>query len=206
MNRQLTLTYAGIRKQNLFAIRYHWLPCRYFVYAAHNSVLFSYTDRQHLGTWINRATDQQGYTLDYAFSLRSTKFALGCILHSALPPTASHFRWFAMARDVLDMTSCEAWILVNTFCMGQLLCAACVVWNQIWHHEGRTGEWKPSPCSREKPLVCVCLAGQDVFLCGFAGALAGALTCGSTLLNRNLHLDAIALAKKTRNLKSKKDN
>lgn len=39
--------------------------------------------------------------------------------------------------------------------------------------------------------------GQDVFLCGFAGALAGALTCGSAILKRNLHLDTIALAKRT---------
>lgn len=35
-------------------------------------------------------------------------------------------------------------------------------------------------------------------LCGFAGALAGALTCGSAILKRNLHLDAIALARKTK--------
>lgn len=42
------------------------------------------------------------------------------------------------------------------------------------------------------------VTGQDVFLCGFAGALAGALTCGSVILNRNLHLDAIALAKRTK--------
>lgn len=35
-------------------------------------------------------------------------------------------------------------------------------------------------------------------MCGFAGALAGALTCGSAILNRNLHLDAIALAKKNK--------
>lgn len=47
------------------------------------------------------------------------------------------------------------------------------------------------------------VTGQDVFLCGFAGALAGALTCGSTILNRNLHLDAIALAKKTKCMNAK---
>lgn len=50
-----------------------------------------------------------------------------------------------------------------------------------------------------------CVAGQDVFLCGFAGALAGALTCGSVILNRNLHLDAISLAKKIKYAKSKED-
>ncbi|XP_049600054.1 all-trans-retinol 13,14-reductase isoform X2 [Syngnathus scovelli] len=42
------------------------------------------------------------------------------------------------------------------------------------------------------------LTGQDVFVCGFAGALAGALVCGSAILRRNLHEDAIALAKKTK--------
>ncbi|KAM6905121.1 all-trans-retinol 13,14-reductase [Xenentodon cancila] len=50
----------------------------------------------------------------------------------------------------------------------------------------------------QTPLRNLYLTGQDVFLCGFAGALAGALTCGSVILNRNLHLDAIALAKRTR--------
>ncbi|XP_062389041.1 all-trans-retinol 13,14-reductase [Sardina pilchardus] len=57
----------------------------------------------------------------------------------------------------------------------------------------------------QTPLKNLYLTGQDVFLCGFAGALAGALTCGSVLLNRNLHLDAIALAKKMKNINSKKD-
>ncbi|CAI5676132.1 unnamed protein product [Oreochromis niloticus] len=50
----------------------------------------------------------------------------------------------------------------------------------------------------ETPLKNLYLTGQDVFLCGFAGALAGALTCGSAILNRNLHLDTIALAKRTK--------
>uniref|UniRef100_A0A3B3ZC23 All-trans-retinol 13,14-reductase n=1 Tax=Periophthalmus magnuspinnatus TaxID=409849 RepID=A0A3B3ZC23_9GOBI len=56
------------------------------------------------------------------------------------------------------------------------------------------------------PLKNLYLTGQDVFLCGFAGALAGALTCGSVILKRNLHLDAIALAKRTRFMKQKGDN
>lgn len=57
----------------------------------------------------------------------------------------------------------------------------------------------------QTPLKNLYLTGQDVFLCGFAGALAGALTCGSVILNRNLHLDAIGLAKKTKNIDTKKD-
>uniref|UniRef100_A0A3B3TKP8 All-trans-retinol 13,14-reductase n=1 Tax=Poecilia latipinna TaxID=48699 RepID=A0A3B3TKP8_9TELE len=55
----------------------------------------------------------------------------------------------------------------------------------------------------QTPLKNLYLTGQDVFLCGFAGALAGALTCGSVILNRNLHLDAIALAKKTKYMNNK---
>uniref|UniRef100_A0A7N8WPI8 All-trans-retinol 13,14-reductase n=2 Tax=Mastacembelus armatus TaxID=205130 RepID=A0A7N8WPI8_9TELE len=50
----------------------------------------------------------------------------------------------------------------------------------------------------QTPLKNLYLTGQDMFLCGFAGALAGALTCGSAILNRNLHLDAVALAKKSK--------
>ncbi|KAF3846061.1 hypothetical protein F7725_003139 [Dissostichus mawsoni] len=57
----------------------------------------------------------------------------------------------------------------------------------------------------QTPLKNLYLTGQDVFLCGFAGALAGALTCGSVILNRNLHLDAISLAKKIKYAKSKED-
>ncbi|KAG9337604.1 hypothetical protein JZ751_028456 [Albula glossodonta] len=56
----------------------------------------------------------------------------------------------------------------------------------------------------QTPLKNLYLTGQDVFLCGFAGALAGALSCGSTILNRNLHLDAIALAKKLNKVNDKK--
>ena len=44
-----------------------------------------------------------------------------------------------------------------------------------------------------------------MFVCGFAGALAGALTCGSVVLGRNLHLDAIGLAKKIKLIKVKDD-
>lgn len=44
-----------------------------------------------------------------------------------------------------------------------------------------------------------------MFVCGFAGALAGALTCGSAILNRNLHLDAIAMAKKRKLIKMKEE-
>ncbi|XP_017274804.1 all-trans-retinol 13,14-reductase [Kryptolebias marmoratus] len=55
----------------------------------------------------------------------------------------------------------------------------------------------------QTPLKNLYLTGQDTFLCGFAGALAGALTCGSVLLSRNLHLDTIALAKRTKYFNNK---
>uniref|UniRef100_A0A672H4Z0 All-trans-retinol 13,14-reductase n=1 Tax=Salarias fasciatus TaxID=181472 RepID=A0A672H4Z0_SALFA len=55
----------------------------------------------------------------------------------------------------------------------------------------------------QTPLKNLYLTGQDVFLCGFAGALAGALSCGSVILNRNLHLDAIALAKRMKFMNDK---
>ncbi|XP_077350811.1 all-trans-retinol 13,14-reductase [Festucalex cinctus] len=55
----------------------------------------------------------------------------------------------------------------------------------------------------QTPFKNLYLTGQDVFLCGFAGALSGALTCGSAILHRNLHLDALALAKKTKFVNSK---
>lgn len=56
----------------------------------------------------------------------------------------------------------------------------------------------------QTPIKNLFLTGQDVMLCGFAGALGGALTCGSVILNRNLHMDAFALAKKVKNGNNKK--
>lgn len=56
----------------------------------------------------------------------------------------------------------------------------------------------------QTPIKNLYLTGQDLMLCGFAGALTGALTCGSVILNRNLHLEAFSLAKRVQNGNNKK--
>ncbi|XP_065601092.1 all-trans-retinol 13,14-reductase [Cyrtonyx montezumae] len=48
------------------------------------------------------------------------------------------------------------------------------------------------------------LTGQDVALCGFAGALQGAFLCTSAILKRNIYLDAIQLRKRVQSSNSKK--
>lgn len=40
------------------------------------------------------------------------------------------------------------------------------------------------------------MTGQDVFFCGFCGALFGGVLCASAILKRNLLKDAVALMKK----------
>uniref|UniRef100_A0A3Q3EMY2 All-trans-retinol 13,14-reductase n=1 Tax=Labrus bergylta TaxID=56723 RepID=A0A3Q3EMY2_9LABR len=71
------------------------------------------------------------------------------------------------------------------------------------HGIGRFSPELSATLRPQTPLKNLYLTGQDVFLCGFAGALAGALTCGSAILNRNLHLDAIGLAKTMKFMKAK---
>lgn len=56
----------------------------------------------------------------------------------------------------------------------------------------------------QTPIKNLFLTGQDLMLCGFAGALTGALTCGSVILNRNLHLESFSLAKRVKNGNNKK--
>jgi hypothetical protein len=41
------------------------------------------------------------------------------------------------------------------------------------------------------------LSGQDVFTCGFAGATFGGLICASTILQRNVYADLLALKAKS---------
>ncbi|XP_053318790.1 all-trans-retinol 13,14-reductase [Spea bombifrons] len=46
------------------------------------------------------------------------------------------------------------------------------------------------------PIKGLYLTGQDIFLCGFAGALNGAVVCASEILGRNIYLDLLSLRKK----------
>ncbi|XP_046722633.1 all-trans-retinol 13,14-reductase-like [Silurus meridionalis] len=56
----------------------------------------------------------------------------------------------------------------------------------------------------QTPIKNLFLTGQDLCSCGFAGAIAGALACGSVVLNRNLFIDVDVLRKKLNHANSKK--
>ena len=46
---------------------------------------------------------------------------------------------------------------------------------------------------KEKLNLCILVAGQDVFSCGFMGAIMGGVLCASQVLNRNVWQDLVNL-------------
>ncbi|KAB5553715.1 hypothetical protein PHYPO_G00041840 [Pangasianodon hypophthalmus] len=56
----------------------------------------------------------------------------------------------------------------------------------------------------QTPIKNLFLTGMYLVSCGFAGAIAGAMVCGSAILNRNLYMDVSVLRKKLKHANSKK--
>ncbi|XP_068130840.1 all-trans-retinol 13,14-reductase-like [Hyperolius riggenbachi] len=54
------------------------------------------------------------------------------------------------------------------------------------------------------PIKGLYLTGQDIFLCGFAGALGGAMMCASEILGRNIFFDLINLRRQILKKEAKK--
>ncbi|XP_026722315.1 all-trans-retinol 13,14-reductase, partial [Athene cunicularia] len=58
----------------------------------------------------------------------------------------------------------------------------------------------------QTPIPNLYLTGQDLCLCGFMGALQGAVICASTVLKRNLYIDVAWLKKRTQATNCKKED
>ncbi|XP_048416829.1 all-trans-retinol 13,14-reductase-like [Stegostoma tigrinum] len=56
------------------------------------------------------------------------------------------------------------------------------------------------------PIKNLYLTGQDIFSCGFTGAIHGGLICASRVLHRNLYNDITNLKKKMKKTKQKKES
>ncbi|XP_040270488.1 all-trans-retinol 13,14-reductase [Bufo bufo] len=56
----------------------------------------------------------------------------------------------------------------------------------------------------KSPIEGLYLTGQDIFLCGFAGALNASVVCASEILGRNLYIDLLKLRRQILQNKAKK--
>ncbi|XP_067825051.1 all-trans-retinol 13,14-reductase-like [Heptranchias perlo] len=57
----------------------------------------------------------------------------------------------------------------------------------------------------QTPVKSLYLTGQDIFCCGFLGAIHGALICASGVLHRNMYKDIMNFEKKIKKAKVKKE-
>lgn len=70
---------------------------------------------------------------------------------------------------------------------------------EVYGVDHNTVRFSPQSMADLRPEIGVpglYLTGQDVFICGFAGAMMGGLLCASTILRRNLVNDLMLLMAK----------
>ncbi len=65
---------------------------------------------------------------------------------------------------------------------------------EIYGLDHNVERFSPAAVSALRPETSIkglYLTGQDVFTCGFVGAMFGGLLCASKILNRNLYVDLV---------------
>ncbi|KAJ1091610.1 hypothetical protein NDU88_004727 [Pleurodeles waltl] len=79
-------------------------------------------------------------------------------------------------------------------------------WYGINHDLDRLSAEVTANIRAKTPIENLYLTGQDVALCGFTGALLGAMICSSTILDRNTYFDMDGLRKEAKRRRHKKMN